>query len=77
MEDDKELLQSFKSVLEVEGYVVNIAETSRAAFEMVKQRFFDVLLMDVSLPDFSGTELLSLLGRQVQDSVIIMLSGNP
>lgn len=56
-----------------------VAEAQTGA-ETVKQAalgHFDVILLDVSLPDRNGLEVLKLLRQQNPDQVVLMLSMHP
>lgn len=43
-----------KSVLEKLGYVVDVAMTGQQAIEKFEQQYYDLLLLDIQLPDMSG-----------------------
>ena len=58
VDDDVNILRVFKSILEKEGYIVETAETGRAALEKIENEKFNVCLIDVKLPDMDGTEIL-------------------
>jgi eukaryotic-like serine/threonine-protein kinase len=56
------------------GYVVDTAAGGREALEAVEQRRFDLLLLDVMMPEISGFEVLEKLRetRSVADLPVIM-----
>jgi DNA-binding NtrC family response regulator len=58
VDDDVGILRVFKSILQKQGYIVETAETGKAALERIKKEKFNVYLIDVKLPDMEGTDIL-------------------
>jgi len=77
VDDDKDILKSFKAILQEEGYDVDTAETSREAIEKTERQAYDLALLDIKLPDVDGTELLELLSERFPKMVKIMITGYP
>ncbi len=50
--------------LEIEGYAVAVAEGGRQAIELLEKQSFDLVLLDVMMPEMSGLEVLSRLRAQ-------------
>jgi two-component system sensor histidine kinase/response regulator len=63
--------------LEREGYVVAFADSAAHATEALESHEFDLILLDIQLPDGSGLDLLKQmrLRRSLLDTPIIMISG--
>ena len=63
--------------LERDGYVVAFADTAAEATEALEHHEFDLILLDVRLPDGNGLELLKQMRqrRSLLDTPIIMISG--
>src|SRR6266404_6045182 len=76
VDDDDSLRQSLAEQLRLfEEFVVVEAATGGAALEIAKADHFDVLLLDVGLPDMDGREVCRLLRRAGSTVPIIMLTG--
>jgi DNA-binding response OmpR family regulator len=75
IDDDKAILRSIGLVLERNGFNVDKAETGKEALEKLKSSSYDVLLVDLKLPDMEGTDLLSAVN--LPDAVKIMFTGFP
>ncbi|MBN2896612.1 MAG: response regulator transcription factor [Campylobacterales bacterium] len=58
VEDDADLGALLQEYLEAQGYGVTLASTFDAAESLLFERRFDLLLLDVNLPDGNGFELL-------------------
>lgn len=56
--DDEPLIINFISrVLQKEGYIVDIAGEAEKAVELLKTREYDVILLDIKMPEMDGIEL--------------------
>jgi DNA-binding response OmpR family regulator len=75
IDDDKAILRSISLVLERNGFSVDKAETGKEAIEKIAAQPYDVLLVDLKLPDMEGTDLLSRIN--VPSAVKIMFTGFP
>ena len=58
VDDDKAILEGFKDLLETKKYKISTAENGREALEKVRNNFYNLVLLDIKLPDMDGTDLL-------------------
>ena len=77
VDDDAAIRKTLSKILEKEGYLVETAESGRKAIEVSNERFFNVALIDIRLPDIEGTELLEKLKRTEPKMVKIIVTGYP
>jgi DNA-binding NtrC family response regulator len=77
VDDDHEILKTFSEVLREEGYVVDTAESGRSAIEKCDADFYNVVLIDIRLPDMEGTQLLTALKETTPKMVKIIVTGYP
>ena len=76
VEDDEALRQSLtEQLLLHEEFTTVAVETGAEALALTKDDHFDLLILDVGLPDMDGRELCRLLRRSEVKSPIIMLTG--
>jgi len=76
VDDDEPLRQALVEQLRLhEEFETETAENAAKALEIVKQQHFDVILLDVGLPDIDGRELCRLMRRNGVRTPIIMLTG--
>ena len=76
VDDDLDFLGVIKRILETHGFEVETAPSARKAISRMKDRFFNASILDISLPDADGTELLSRLLDINPDIIAIMLTGH-
>jgi two-component system response regulator PrrA len=74
VDDDATIRRSLERGLRLSGFAVRSAAGGRAALEAVAATPPDVLVLDVSMPDLSGTEVCRRLRAQDCDIPVLMLS---
>jgi DNA-binding response OmpR family regulator len=57
-----------------EGFLATKARTAKEGFELAKTDYFDVILLDVSLPDMDGYDACRLMRQNSVTSPIMMLT---
>jgi two-component system response regulator AtoC len=58
VDDEEDLLVSFKEILEEEGYRVDIESDPLNAVEVVKTNDYDLIISDLKMPNLGGNEFL-------------------
>ena len=76
VEDDSFLNKMLAYNLTADGYFVTAALNARTAVEALRQREFDMVLLDINLPDGNGFELCNLVKPQHPDTIVIFLTAN-
>jgi DNA-binding response OmpR family regulator len=75
VDDDDALRQSLAEQLERDAeFAVTECDTATAALDAVKHERFDVLLLDVGLPDMDGRDLCRQMRREAINVPIVMLT---
>jgi DNA-binding response OmpR family regulator len=77
VDDDENVRDTLKPVLEEEGYVVDLAKDGYEAIAMTEQALYNIALIDIRLPDMSGVELLTKMRDTVPKMRKIMITGYP
>jgi len=75
VDDEANIRSSLEGALKREGYAVTAAATLAEARQHLRQPF-DVVLLDVMLPDGSGLELLAEVMENARGTSVIMMSGH-
>jgi two-component system, NtrC family, nitrogen regulation response regulator NtrX len=76
VDDEPSILNTLKKALSLEGYSVDVAGGVGVAEERLAKRSYDVILLDVALPDGDGLDLLGRLRGAGNDAQILMMSGH-
>ena len=61
VEDDSEMRDLLRKVLEKEGYQVSVAGDGREAMVWLSENLFDLVVTDMLMPDDGGLELLEAI----------------
>jgi two-component system nitrogen regulation response regulator NtrX len=78
VDDEAEIRETLEEILREEGYAVSSAGTAAEALSLARDPVFDVLLLDIWLPDRDGLEVLSELRTLDAESrpEVIVISGH-
>jgi CheY-like chemotaxis protein len=75
IDDDPEIRKTIKTVLERKGHGVVLAEYGQRAVPITEVFAFDVIIVDIFMPEMSGLETIKLLRRCAPDVKVIAISG--
>ena len=77
VEDDSFIITFTSKVLKSRGYLVTTAMTGKDALKKIQASNYNLVLLDIGLPDVTGTEILKQIREINQDIIVIMITGNP
>jgi len=77
VDDDPIVLDSCKRVFEAEGFEVCLVPSTDKALEVMKNNIFDILLIDVKMPERDGMYLMREVKKQWPEMPLIVMSGYP
>ena len=73
VDDERIIVKGLRYSLQQEGYEVDCAYDGEEAVNAIREKHFDIVLLDVMLPKLSGFEVLQQV-REFSDVPIIMLT---
>jgi DNA-binding NtrC family response regulator len=76
VDDEASILGTLKKALSLEGYSVDVAGGVRIAEERLGKKDYDLVLLDLSLPDGDGLSLLERIRERDAGLYVIMMSGH-
>ena len=76
VDDEKNILTTLSRALSLEGYEVAVAGGGKIALEKAASWQPDVVLLDVSMPDIDGLDVLAKLKEPEVSPAVIMMSGH-
>src|SRR5512140_2894592 len=74
VDDEAEIRESLETLLQLEGYRVSSAATAREGLAQIGERAFDVVLLDLALPDKNGMDVLSEIRLVYPQQAVIMIT---
>ena len=72
IEDDATIIDFMEVVLSKENYQLKIAKTGMEALTFLQTESFDLLLLDLGLPDIDGIDLLKIVRKRMAIPIIIL-----
>ena len=75
VEDDSNTAQSIELMLKAEGYIVDTTNLGEDGLEIGKLYDYDIIILDLMLPDIDGYEVLRRLRAARINTPILILSG--
>lgn len=73
VDDTKNIRLMLSKCLQLEGYEVRAVENGKLALNLVERETFNLIMMDIKMPELSGTEVLrQMRQRGIMTPVIIM-----
>ena len=76
VEDDESLSKLFSEFLSLKGYRVDTALNGAVACEKLQGHIYDLVLIDLKLPDMNGIELIKLVKENSPDTISVIISGH-
>ena len=74
VDDEAEIRESLETLLQLEGYEVVTAASGRDGLAQIGERAFDVVLLDLALPDKSGMDVLAEIRLANAQQAVIMVT---
>ncbi|WP_118975872.1 response regulator transcription factor [Taibaiella koreensis] len=74
VEDEESLREAIKLNLELEGYEVTTVDNGAAVLKAVKNEYFDLIILDIMLPEMDGITVCENIRMQNNEVPILFLS---
>jgi DNA-binding NtrC family response regulator len=75
IDDERVICEGCRLALSTSGYEVTTRMTGRAGLDVLYDGQFDVVLLDMKLPDMDGMDLLRALRKEKPDVYVIVMTG--
>ena len=76
IDDEEDILTTCQSILEDEGYEVDIAKNYNEAIKILEDKNINLVFLDVWLPDIDGLDILTNIKDKFPSITVIMMSGH-
>ncbi|MEG0769056.1 MAG: response regulator transcription factor [Ruthenibacterium sp.] len=76
LEDDLSLIQGLSFALKKEGFALEVARTIKEAATLWADKKYDLLILDVSLPDGSGFELCKKVRKESKVPILFLTASD-
>lgn len=75
VDDEERIRDACTMVLEEQGYDVATADNGELGLKMIEEKHYDVILLDLMMPNLSGLEVLPQLKERHPDTAVIVITG--
>ncbi len=75
VDDDENMGDTLKDILELEGYEVELARSGEESLELAKRRSYDCFLLDIKMPGMNGIDALKALKGIHKNPKVIVMTG--
>lgn len=75
VDDEPRMCESLTKLLGERGFQVDSANTGKEGLRSLSERAYDLLLLDIMLPDMNGLEILEYIKSKFPGLLVIMFSG--
>ena len=77
VDDEAVLRKGIKRALQKRGMITELAASGKEALDLITNQPFDLVLLDIRMPDMDGTKVLSHIRANHPETRVIMISGYP
>ncbi|MBT3362503.1 MAG: response regulator [Chloroflexi bacterium] len=75
VDDEPGILETVYDILDIKGYKVAMAENGAKGVALVSKQYFDIVLIDIVMPEMNGVEAYNHIKRISPDTRVIMMTG--
>lgn len=75
VDDDQDIWTILSKALKKEGYQIITVQSGASALAEIKEKSFNVVLLDIKLPDMSGLEVLKTIKGKDPNAIVIIITG--
>jgi len=76
VDDDKDIVNLLKDILSDEGFAVEKAYNGTAALQCIRNNNYDLIMLDIMLPDMDGLEICKRVRNEVEAPIIFLSAKN-
>ena len=76
VDDEPGIRNVLTSLLKERGFETQTAGTAAEGLKAVSENFFNVIVLDIILPDAAGTQILDKLDKTSPDSEVVLITGH-
>ncbi|MEE8430517.1 MAG: response regulator [Candidatus Desulfatibia sp.] len=76
VDDDSRMCESLKALLSNQGYILKTCNSGKKAIEYLNNYDFDLVLLDIVIPDMNGYQIMDYITNQSPDTLVIVITGH-
>lgn len=79
VDDNESISKMLQKFFKIKGYECTVSTNGRNALDLVLHQKFDVIILDLAMPEFSGYDIIDALEKsdKIKEQNIIVLTASP
>ena len=73
VDDNVNLSKSMFFILKKKGYEVDLANNGLLALELINQKKYDIIFLDIKMPDLNRVETFKRIKKNASDTIVMMM----
>ncbi|NVM21317.1 MAG: response regulator [Desulfobacterales bacterium] len=76
VDDESRMCDSLEALLSTQGYEIHTANGGKRAIEHLAKNDFDLVLLDIVMPEMSGNQVMHYINNQDLETLIVIMTGH-
>ena len=78
IDDNQSITKMFSKMLKINGHECVIANDGRSGLSLIENDKFDAVLLDISMPEFSGIDVVNALNKsgKIKENNVVILTAS-
>jgi PAS domain S-box-containing protein len=74
VDDEEGMRETIKEIFKKRNFQVETASNGKDAIDLIKKEFYNVVILDMRLPDMEGTEVLKSIKKESPDIEVVIIT---
>ena len=78
IDDNKDITKMFSKYMTIKGHLCSVVNDGRSGLDLIENKTFDVIILDLAIPDFSGSDIIDALYKsgKIKNQNIVTLTAS-
>ncbi len=78
VDDNEDITKMFSKYMTIKGHTCSVVNDGKSGLNLIENEKFDVILLDIAMPDFSGRDVVDALNDsgKIQNQHIVILTAS-
>lgn len=78
IDDNKDITKMFSKYMTIKGHLCSVVNDGRSGLDLIENKTFDVILLDLAMPGFSGSDIIDALYKsgKIKNQNIVTLTAS-
>lgn len=78
IDDNKDITKMFSKYMTIKGHSCSVVNDGRSGLDLIENKTFDAIILDLAMPDFSGSDIVDALYKsgKIKNQNIVTLTAS-